>query len=72
MNWRLWLIGRVLLAATCSLFLLPPIPQSQIYHGFADQRALLGLPHCLDVSSNVPFLIFGVWGIFFVLPGGAE
>jgi len=36
------------------------------------KRALLGIPHCLDVTSNVPFLIFGVWGIFFVLPGGAE
>ena len=71
MNWRLWLVSAVLLAMTCSLFLLPPIPQNQAYHGFADQRALLGIPQCLDVTSNIPFLIFGVWGIVFVLPGGA-
>jgi predicted membrane channel-forming protein YqfA (hemolysin III family) len=38
-------------------------PQPQAYHDFADQRPLLGLPHMLNVLSNLPFLIVGVWGL---------
>ena len=38
-------------------------PQPQAYHDFADQRPLLGLPHMLNVVSNLPFLIVGVWGL---------
>ena len=42
-----------------ALLLVPPIPQSQIYHGFADQRMLFrhseflerGVPTCRSSSS---------------------
>jgi hypothetical protein len=67
MKWRtsllLGLIGLLILA---SLF-LPPIPQSEAYHNFADQRALLGIPNCLNVISNAFFLLVGASGITFVL-----
>jgi hypothetical protein len=42
---------------------LPPIPQPLDYHRFADQRACLGLPNCLDTASNVLFVLAGVAGL---------
>src|ERR1043166_4116744 len=43
--------------------LVPPIPQSQIYHGFADQQTLLGIPNFWNVVSNLPFLLVGALGL---------
>jgi predicted membrane channel-forming protein YqfA (hemolysin III family) len=31
---------------------------------FADTRAWLGIPNAIDVLSNVPFAVFGLWGVF--------
>jgi Ceramidase len=46
------------------LFLfVPPIPQSQIYHGFADQRTMFGIPNFWNVVSNLPFILVGVVGL---------
>jgi Ceramidase len=45
------------------LLLLPPIPQDQSYHGFADQRAISGIPYFWNVVSNLPFLIVGAAGL---------
>lgn len=42
---------------------LAPIAQWQSYHDFADQRTLLGLPHALNVLSNLPFLVVGALGL---------
>src|SRR5213078_1427388 len=42
------------------------IPQSTEYHRFADQRTLLGIPHALNVLSNVPFLLVGVAGLLYL------
>jgi hypothetical protein len=53
-------------------FLLPPIPQPQWYHLFADQRSFLGIPNFGDVVSNVPFAIFGLWGLIFLLRSSSE
>lgn len=46
----------------------PPDP-----HAFADQRTLWGIPHALDVLSNVPFALAGTWGLLLLrrAPGGA-
>lgn len=70
MNRRVWIFVSVLAAAILGVFLLPPIAQHEAYHRFADQRALLGIPHCLDVISNIPFLAVGVWGIWLVSSKG--
>ena len=43
-----------------------PLPQPLAYHDFADQRPLLGLPHMLNVASNLPFVLVGVWGLVFM------
>jgi hypothetical protein len=45
------------------LAFLPPIPQDQAYHGFADRRTLLGIPHFWNVASNLPFILVGAAGL---------
>ncbi len=58
----------VLLLSLLSGFILAsmmtdPIPQNPDYHAFADARSLWNLPFFLNVLSNVPFTIVGVWGM---------
>jgi hypothetical protein len=48
-------------------FLAPRIPQPGGYHRFADHRMLLGIPHALNVLSNLAFLLVGGMGIAYVL-----
>jgi hypothetical protein len=48
-------------------FCLPPIPQPQGYHAFADDRTMLGVPNFLNVASNLPFLVVGVLGLGLLL-----
>src|SRR5271157_6561232 len=50
-------------ASIAGLLLLPPIPQDQGYHHFADQRTLLGIPNFWNVVSNVPFIVVGAAGL---------
>ena len=45
------------------LLLVPPIPQDQSYHQFADQRILLGIPNFWNVVSNLPFIAVGAVGL---------
>ena len=46
--------------------LLPATGLPAGYHHFADQRTLLGLPHALDVLSNLPFAVMGAWGLWWL------
>jgi hypothetical protein len=50
-------------ASLLALPLLPPIPQDQGYHQFADQRTLLGVPNFWNVVSNIPFILIGATGL---------
>ena len=59
---RLRLIAYLTIVFWTVIFLQPPIPQDLAYHQFADQRTLFGIPHCLNVLSNLPFLLVGLWG----------
>jgi hypothetical protein len=45
-----------------------PIAQDPSYHQFADQRTFLSIPNALNVISNLPFLLVGVWGLMFLYP----
>ena len=47
-----------------ALAFVPPIPQPQGYHQFADQRTLLGVPNFWNVVSNVPFILVGALGLW--------
>ena len=50
-------------ASLAALLLLPPIPQDQSYHKFADQRTLFGTPNFWNVVSNFPFIAIGLAGL---------
>jgi len=63
---RLWLLLGLGAAMVVVTFAVPRIPQDPGYHNFADQRPCLGVPNCLDVISNVPFLVVGVLGLWFL------
>src|SRR5438105_2709142 len=64
---RAGLIGALALAAVVTLAAVPPFPQDPAYHGFADQRTLFGVPHALNVLSNLPFVVFGLFGLGWLL-----
>lgn len=64
---RWGVIAAVCVAAIVVVWFLPPIPQSQSYHHFADQRTAFGIPRAFDVLSNLAFLISGMMGLWFVL-----
>jgi Ceramidase len=54
----------VMSASLAGLLLLPPIPQDQSYHQFADQRAIFGVPNFWNVVSNLPLLAVGAAGLW--------
>ncbi len=54
-------------AVAFAVALLPPFPQPQDYHRFADARALFGVPNFLDVVSNLAFLAVAAAGLTAVL-----
>ncbi len=52
------------MAALLALALFGPVlPASAHQHTLADQRALWGIPCALDVLSNLPFALAGLWGL---------
>jgi hypothetical protein len=60
-------IGLVAIAFALS----SPYPQDPAYHLFADTRTLLAIDNFWNVMSNLPFLVFGAWGLVFVGRHGA-
>jgi hypothetical protein len=65
------LLACVGVGAVAALLFVSPFPQDPAYHDFADQRTLLNVPHALNVLSNLPFVIFGAWGVVWLLgPAG--
>src|SRR5688572_15108315 len=60
---RHFALAGALLAILVALLFTPPIPQDPTYHQFADQRTLVGVPHALNVLSNLPFALVGVAGL---------
>src|SRR5215469_13116065 len=63
-DWRGRLLGGVIVIAIAITLLVPPIPQDESYHHFADARTIAGIPNFWNVISNFPFLLFGVYGLF--------
>jgi hypothetical protein len=60
--------SEILLIAAAALLVAiavfaPTVGQPAGFHAYAEQRALWGIPHALDVLSNLPFAIAGVIGI---------
>ena len=61
---HIWIVLGLMVASLCGLLLVPPIPQDQTYHQFADQRTLLGTPNFWNVVSNFPFIVVGAVGLW--------
>src|SRR5260370_27651737 len=53
----------LMLASLAALPLLPPIPQDQSYHRFADGRAWWGIPNAWNVISNLPAIAVRAVGL---------
>jgi hypothetical protein len=61
-NLLLGVLGAIALAC-----LGPAVAQHAHYHAFADTRNLWGIPFAMDTLSNLPFAVFGVWGVLHLL-----
>ncbi|MCF6318486.1 MAG: ceramidase [Proteobacteria bacterium] len=57
------LITSVSLLAVIGVFFIKPIPQDLAYHGFIDNKEMMGIPNFWNVMSNLPFLIVGMLGM---------
>lgn len=62
-SWRYVLLIVLVLVSLGCLLILEPIEQDLSYHAFADTRMFFGIRNCLDVVSNLPFLIIGFLGL---------
>ena len=51
--------------AVLAMVLAPSITQLADYHNFSDSSQVWGLPHALNVLSNLPFILVGAVGICF-------
>lgn len=58
----------VVLLALVAWAAFGPVAQLADYHGFADQRRLLGIPRGADVVSNLGFALVAGWGLFALVP----
>lgn len=65
--WRELALLGLIVASALAIMLLPPIPQSLAYHEFIDRRPLWGIPNFLNVTTNLPFLLVGAWGLVYCL-----
>jgi hypothetical protein len=62
-NLPVLLFFSLMVISLAGLLLLPPIPQDQSYHQFADQRTIFSIPNFWNVVSNIPFLAVGAAGL---------
>src|ERR1700755_354275 len=67
---RLLLISAVVVIIAVFAF-VPPIPQPQAYHHFADTRAVGFVPNGWNVLSNLCFLVAGLYGLLMARRNGA-
>jgi len=61
-KWRSALLLSVGLGVIIVVAMVDPVPQDPLYHVFADQRPMAGIPNFLNVMSNLPFLLIGIMG----------
>lgn len=59
-----FLFGSAAFSLAALFLFVPPIPQSQAYHHFADQHTMLGIPHFWNVVSNLTFVVVGAMGLY--------
>ncbi len=57
------LLAAVLMVLLVLAALGPAVTQPASYHQFADQRAWSFMTNAMDVISNLPFALWGLWGL---------
>ncbi len=57
-------IGAASLLVIITVFFMQPIAQDPAYHNFADTNSYYGIANALNVLSNLPFLIVGIFGLY--------
>ena len=62
-KYRRSVVALVSVIALVALLLHGRIPQDPSYHSFADTRELFGVGNFWNVLSNLPFLLFGLYGL---------
>jgi len=62
-QWRLWILLTVAAIAVIGSLFVARIPQDPVYHQFADDRTLLGIPNFWNVVTNIPFVLVGILGL---------
>ena len=62
LSWRTALLLGIGSSVVIAASMAPPVAQDPLYHLFADQRPMLGVPNFLNVMSNFPFLVVGIFG----------
>ncbi len=65
---REWALIATLVAMTVLAIFGPPLVQPGDQHGFADQHMWPGIPHALDVLTNLPFAAWGLAGLIVLAP----
>ncbi len=58
------IISLLCIAAVLSM---QPMPQDLAYHAFVDSRTISGIANFYNVISNIPFLLVGVAGLYYLL-----
>ena len=58
-----WMLVATLAASVAVALFGPVITQPAHQHAFADQRIWAGIPHAMDVLSNIAFAVLGSWGL---------
>jgi len=71
-TWRGWSLWATVLLAIGVALAVPPMPQPQAYHAFADDRSFGSIPNFLNVLSNLPFLVAGLGGLLLLARGGGS
>ncbi len=69
---RVGILLAISAVVTGVMLALPPIEQPDWYHKFADDRCFLGIPNTLNVLSNIPFVVVGVLGLWFLTSAVAK
>jgi len=64
---KVWLLFFLLFAVCTSMLFTKVIPQDPNYHHFADDRTISDIPNFWNVFSNLPFLIIGIAGVYYLI-----
>jgi len=61
-RWKYGLFWAIQFLIIVAVFSFPPVAQDPEYHNFADVRTFFMIPNMMDVTSNILYLVAGVWG----------